>query len=58
MEGPPSDALKINRQPSKKVIFPRQPSKLQIKIDGKKVISDLAISADLPGIMTPEKSVN
>ena len=49
--------LKFNRQPSKKVIFYRQPTKMQCNMKCQNV-SDLAISDDLHGLLAPEESLN
>ena len=57
----PSNGLKCNRLPSKKVIFYRQLPKMQSNINRQNVsrgISNLTISADLHGLLAPEASFN
>ena len=56
----PSNGLEFNGPPSKKVIFYRQPSKMQININREKVsgISNLASSDDLQGLLAPEEPPN
>ena len=50
----------VNRQPSKKFIFYRQPSKMQIdtvkKIRGISILLFFPISADRHGLLAPEES--
>jgi len=54
----PLNGLKSNRLPSKKVIFYRQQSKMQININRQtfRGISNLTISSDLHGLLAPEAS--
>ena len=52
---------RVNRQPSKKVTFYRQPSKMQIDINCPKISSHFSlaffsISADHHGLLAPEES--
>ena len=57
----PSNGLKCNRLPSKKVLFYRQLPKMQSNINRQNVsrgISNLTISADLHGLLAPEASFN
>ena len=57
----PSNGLKCNRLPSKKVIFCRQLPKMQSNINRQNVspaISNLTISADLHGLLAPQASFN
>ena len=51
----------VNRQPSKKVTFYRQPSKMQIDINCPKILRHFSlaffsISADHHGLLAPEES--
>ena len=57
----PSNGLKCNRLPSKKVLFYRQLPKMQSNINRQNVsrgISNLTISADLHGLLAPQASFN
>ena len=52
---------RVNRQPSKKVTFYRQPSKMQIDINCPKIskhfsLAFFSISADHHGLLAPEES--
>ena len=57
-----SSDLKINRQPSREVIFYLQASKMQNKMNDRQKVSrhfkSHSVSADLYGILVPEKSPN
>ena len=55
----PSNCLKFNCKPSKKVLFYRQPSKMQININRQKVsrhFKNVTFSADLHGLLASEES--